>query len=864
MNPADALHACSLWRGQRLRPRPAFLLLTAFVLLLLGGPAKLPAQIQSPKEFLGFRPGIGRKLAEWKQIIEYFKTLEQGSDRVRLEILGESTEGRPLAVALISSANNLRNLALLKNYQRQAAHPAHLSDEDIDLLASRSKAFVAIALQADSKQNTAAQGAFEIGYSLASSRESGVESALGAVVLLLVLSTNPDGVDRVSAWSNRYVGTPFEGSLIPERSHSFAGDDVASDWTFLRTVETRTLTREVLRRWAPEVVAEIGGFDSVGSRFLLTGAEARSSSEADTSSAGGFTISSLSAALQAQGLQGMEFRTVAPLSATGTLATSAATHNAIGLKLEVANTQYASPLYFPHGSVLADSSADSRVKWGKSWEGGWWRPGDFIEYEVAFVESLLRSVAAGKERIVRAFCLANRAGIQSGAESDEAFVIPQEQASPTAAVELLRLLHAQGVEVLQATSSSGAGQQALQIGDFVIPGSQPLANEVFRMMKGQIAAHPSVSGGTVPIWKLFGVASRQVKLASFEGLKRTAAFVPGKQAVRKEGNGDFVIDHADNQSFLAVNRILGRKKKVYWIAADVVKDGERFERGAIVLPRQEMPANQVNLLAQELALNVRQSRVRFQGEQALRLKEPRVGCFQPWFPEADPGWTQHLLEMYGFRSEAIYGLTVSKQDLSGKYDAVILPDLPVATLLDGWSGVRAAIARPAPPRPYLAGIGEAGMLRLSQFVRKGGTLIALGRSCRVVVEKLNLPVDILPFAASPVQAPPQFFELVVDTTEPLSFGMAETVIAAFTAGPVLRPRPWVRRVGVAATFTDSSRLAQSRLNLGGLPAVLEFPEERGRIVLIPVRPQFRAQTGAALKLLFNAIQLSRSELVVVR
>jgi len=156
------------------------------------------------------------------------------------------------------------------------------------------------------------------------------------------------------------------------------------------------------------------------------------------------------------------------------------------------------------------------------------------------------------------------------------------------------------------------------------------------------------------------------------------------------------------------------------------------------------------------------------------------------------------------------------------------------------------------------------MLRLSQFVRKGGTLIALGRSCRVVVEKLNLPVDILPFAASPVQAPPQFFELVVDTTEPLSFGMAETVIAAFTAGPVLRPRPWVRRVGVAATFTDSSRLAQSRLNLGGLPAVLEFPEERGRIVLIPVRPQFRAQTGAALKLLFNAIQLSRSELVVVR
>src|SRR5262245_50434236 len=75
--------------------------------------------VPSPADVLGFTPGDDRKLASWDQVLEYFRSLDQASDRVVFEELGKSTMGKPFVMATISSPANLAKLDEYKNIQEQ-------------------------------------------------------------------------------------------------------------------------------------------------------------------------------------------------------------------------------------------------------------------------------------------------------------------------------------------------------------------------------------------------------------------------------------------------------------------------------------------------------------------------------------------------------------------------------------------------------------------------------------------------------------------------------------------------------------------------------------------------------------------------
>src|SRR6188474_675372 len=81
------------------------------------------ATIPTPTEVLGFTPGDDRKLASWSQIVDYFQRLDQASDRVTFQTLGQTTMGQPFVMATISSPANLARLAEYKQIQAQLADP---------------------------------------------------------------------------------------------------------------------------------------------------------------------------------------------------------------------------------------------------------------------------------------------------------------------------------------------------------------------------------------------------------------------------------------------------------------------------------------------------------------------------------------------------------------------------------------------------------------------------------------------------------------------------------------------------------------------------------------------------------------------
>src|SRR5919201_2073706 len=80
-----------------------------------------PARVPTPKEHLGYEPGADYKLANYDDLIGYFKKLADATDRLKLVEFGRTSEGRPMYVAFISDAANLRNLDRWRDISRRLA-----------------------------------------------------------------------------------------------------------------------------------------------------------------------------------------------------------------------------------------------------------------------------------------------------------------------------------------------------------------------------------------------------------------------------------------------------------------------------------------------------------------------------------------------------------------------------------------------------------------------------------------------------------------------------------------------------------------------------------------------------------------------
>src|SRR2546423_2059443 len=166
-------------------PRPPHLLMLLLIALLLGSTAttatarqtadlKTPrvasttetgraATVPSPREVLGFAPGDDRRLADWPQIVDYFKRLDSASGRVSVHQPGLTTERRPFIVAIISSEENIQNLPRIREAQRKLADPRLIaSTEERERLIRTTPAVFPLTPSLFSTENVAPHKAMEV------------------------------------------------------------------------------------------------------------------------------------------------------------------------------------------------------------------------------------------------------------------------------------------------------------------------------------------------------------------------------------------------------------------------------------------------------------------------------------------------------------------------------------------------------------------------------------------------------------------------------------------------------------------------------------------------------------------------------
>ncbi len=88
-------------------------------------------------------------------------------------------------------------------------------------------------------------------------------------IVILVPSLNPDGVDIVTRWYRKTLGTPFEGTQPPELYHKYVGHDNNRDWYIFSQVETRLTISKLHNVWHPQIVYDVHQQGENASRLFV-------------------------------------------------------------------------------------------------------------------------------------------------------------------------------------------------------------------------------------------------------------------------------------------------------------------------------------------------------------------------------------------------------------------------------------------------------------------------------------------------------------------------------------------------------------------------------------------------------------------
>ncbi|MBP1637103.1 MAG: hypothetical protein H6Q10_3677, partial [Acidobacteria bacterium] len=237
------------------------------------------------------------------------------------------------------------------------------------------------------------------------------------------------------------------------------------------------------------------------------------------------------------------------------------------------------------------------------------------------------------------------------------------------------------------------------------------------------------------------------------------------------------------------------------------------------------------------------------------LKTPRVGLYQPWTANMDEGWTRWVLEQHEFAPASLHNADVRAGGLRRRFDAVILPDQPAAGILEGNTGDS---VRPE----YRGGLGDEGVAALRAFVEEGGTLIALGASTDLVIDRWPIGVRNVKRGLSrdDHSAPGTIVRVQVDTATALGAGMPPETWGFYGNGPFFEAADGFasQRATVVARYPNRDLVASGWLRgeplMAGRAAVVQVDMRGGgRVVLFGLRPQHRGQTRATFPLLFNAL-----------
>ena len=211
-------------------------------------------RITTPKAQLGFNFGDDYQLANYKQIAEYWRKLDAESDRMVLQEIGKTAEGRPHLMAIVTSPANHKNLAKYRDISRRLALAEGLTDEQARALAREGKAVVWIDGGLHATETLGAQQLVEMVYQMVSRTTT---RRCGSSTTASFCSCTPIRTATTS-WPTGTCATPIRRSAaatgLPRLYQKYIGHDNNRDFFASTQAETENINRVLYHDWLPQIL----------------------------------------------------------------------------------------------------------------------------------------------------------------------------------------------------------------------------------------------------------------------------------------------------------------------------------------------------------------------------------------------------------------------------------------------------------------------------------------------------------------------------------------------------------------------------------------------------------------------------------
>jgi hypothetical protein len=755
--------------------------------------------VPSPESYFGQRMGSDHLVLDWDKVVSYFQAIEGNSARIRVEELGKSTEGRPFIAATIASPATLQHLDRYLEIQRRLADPRLTSEGDAQKLAAEGKTVVLITCSIHATELASTQSAVEFAYRLLTEDTPRFRAILDNTIFLLVPSLNPDGVDIVTRWYRRNLGTPFEGTSPPQLYQKYTGHDNNRDWYMFTQKETQLTIAKLHNVWHPQIVYDIHQMGSNAARIFVPPwlDPIEPNIDAILMQESNMIGTAMAADLTAAGQTGVAIHAMYDFWTPSRH--YQAFHGGMRILTESASANLASPITVGPGQLERDAlgyNAQER-SWNflEPWPGGVWRLRDIVDEQLIAMESCLYQAALHREELLRNFYKIGQR--QVARKSPWGFVIPEVQRDPSATGKLLETLAFGQVEIEHDPAGDDVIRMAQPYGGWAKALLERQHYPDMRLYPGGPPQRPyDVTAHTLPL--LMGVQVDAVE-SPVAGLR------PGAVPARREP----ALDAADSGSWMAINRAWNNGGSV-WRSAD----GGFSTSG---------------------------------GNGLQQIQRPRIGLYRSFMPNIDEGWTRWLLDQFGFAYTSLENKDIQAGGLRQRFDAIVFPDAAAASMENGYR------AGSMPPE-FTGGLEAKGADALREFATAGGTLIFLNRASEYATLHLGVAAKNVVHGVANTEhySPGSILNARLDTRHRLAAGLPEDLAIWSEQSPA-----WDTQESAPVRYPDAHLLASGWLlgekYLAGKAALVDARLGAGHVILFGMRPQYRAQSYQTFKLFFNAL-----------
>ncbi len=229
-------------------------------------------EIMSPEKYLGYRPG--KQFTLQHKLTSYFRYMAEASPYAEYVPYGETWEGRPLGVCIVSSPENLAKLEQIRlsNLQRAGFAEGKPESDPVPV--------VWLAYSVHGSEPAGAEASMQVLYTLVTGTWEGSSDWLKKMVIIIDPCQNPDGRDlftsrymRAQGWppnSNPDAWEHNQGWPSARVNHYLF--DLNRDWSWHVQKETKARMK-LYNSYMPQVHADFHEMGSGSTYFFPPGAE---------------------------------------------------------------------------------------------------------------------------------------------------------------------------------------------------------------------------------------------------------------------------------------------------------------------------------------------------------------------------------------------------------------------------------------------------------------------------------------------------------------------------------------------------------------------------------------------------------------